>query len=180
MIVRPWTVLASEELLDCRILSVERTRCQSPVDESVHEFFRLRSVDWAMVVPITAAGEIVLVRQYRHGSGALSLEIPSGLVDPGETPIQAAARECLEETGYRADGLQPFCVLRPNPALFTNRLHAFVARGVRKVSEIAQTATEHTEVELVPGQQVGDFLRDGRIDHALDSAVLWRLVHEVL
>lgn len=178
MTVRPWTILSSEQVFECRVFSVEKTQSQSPVDASVHDFFRLRTVDWAQIVPVTENNEVVLIRQYRHGSGELSLEIPAGMIDAGETPIDAAARECLEETGYAANGIQPFCVLRPNPALFVNHLHAFVAFGVQKLAAALQTPTEHTEVELVPADGIADLLLQGVIDHALDASVLWRFVHE--
>ena len=135
-------------------------------------------MDWAQIVPVTDNNEVVLIRQYRHGSGELSLEIPAGLIDEGEAPIDAAARECMEETGYAVDGIQPLCVLRPNPALFLNYLHVFVAFGVQKVAEALQSPTEHTEVELVPVSGIADLLKQGVIDHALDTAVLWRFVHE--
>jgi ADP-ribose pyrophosphatase len=177
MKVRPWRILSSEHLLDCRIFSVERTRSQSPIDASIHEFYRLRCVDWAQIVPVTADDEIVMVRQYRHGSDELSLEIPAGLIDPGETPEEAAKRECLEETGYAANGLDSLGILRPNPALFVNRLHAFVAYGVQRSGSIANTATEQTEVELVPIDRLAELMLNGKIDHALDTAVLWRFLH---
>jgi 8-oxo-dGTP pyrophosphatase MutT (NUDIX family) len=180
MKVKPWTVLSSERLLDCPVFSVERTQSRSPVDASIHEFYRLQCPDWAQIIPVTEQNEVVMVRQFRHGSSELSLEIPAGMVDPGEAPIAAAARECLEETGYQCSALQPFGVLRPNPALFANYLHAFVAFGVTRVADIAQSATEHTEVELVPAQRISELLLQGVVDHALDTALLWRFVHEFL
>lgn len=178
MRVEPWTVLSSEQLLDCRIFRIERTLARSPVDQSVHDFFRIRSVDFAHIVPVTENDEVVMVRQYRHGSGEMSLEVPAGLIEPGEDPSQAAARECLEETGYVAARLQSLGMLRPNPAVFTNNLHTFVAYGVRRVAAIAQTDTEHTAVELVPIDALARMLIEGVIDNALDVAVLWRFLHQ--
>jgi 8-oxo-dGTP pyrophosphatase MutT (NUDIX family) len=178
MPVRPWRVLSIEQLLDCRVFTVERLKSSSPLDASVHDFFRIRSVDWAQIVPVTDADEIVMVRQYRHGSGELSLEIPAGLIDAGEAPAAAAARECLEETGYAVSGLRSLGVLRPNPALFVNRLHTFAAFGAQPAAKIMQTDTEQTEVELVPVADVADLLIRGIVDHALDTAVLWRFLHE--
>ena len=175
---RPWRELRSRTLLDCRIFIVESTAMASPVDDSVHEFFRLRAPDWAHIVPVTAQGEIVMIRQFRQGSQEISLEIPAGLIEPGEAPEAAARRECLEETGYRATVLSSLGRLRPNPALFTNRLHSFYALGVERVTEIKQTATEYTEVELVELERLPDLLRSGAIDHALDTALLWRFLHE--
>ena len=178
MRVEPWIIEDTEHLLDCRVFEVLRTRARSPVDQSVHDFFRIASPDWAQIVPVTGDDEVVLVRQYRHGSDELSLEVPAGMIDAGEDPATAAARECLEETGYRVRNVRLLGVMRPNPALFTNRLHAFVADGAERVAEIAQTATEQTEVELVPVDAIAAMLCDGRIDHALDVALLWRFLHE--
>jgi 8-oxo-dGTP pyrophosphatase MutT (NUDIX family) len=177
MSVRPWKLLRSEQLQDCRVFQVERVVCESPTDASVHEFFRICSVDWAKVVPVTASGEVVMVRQYRHASGELSLEVPAGLIDPGEAPSETAARECLEETGYEVTDLRSLGVLRPNPALFANRMHTFVAFGARRTSAIAQTQTEQTEVELVPIGDLATLLTSGIVDHALDVATLWRFLH---
>ncbi|HET7607263.1 MAG TPA: NUDIX hydrolase, partial [Gammaproteobacteria bacterium] len=97
-----WREISRETIADCRIFTVERSIAESPVDGAPRPFHRIRSVDWAQIVPITRRNEAVLVRQYRHGSQSITLEIPGGLVDPGEDPATAALRECLEETGYRA------------------------------------------------------------------------------
>lgn len=151
---------------------------ESPFDASVHEFFRLRAPDWAHLVPVTPTEQVVMIRQFRQGTQALSLEIPAGLIEPGETPETAARRECLEETGYRATELHCLGVLRPNPAFMTNRLYSFFALGVEPAGVIAQTATEFTEVELVPVDRLPELLTSGTIDHALDTALLWRFLHE--
>ena len=121
--------------------------------------------------------EVVFVRQYRHGSDALSLEIPGGMVDPGEAPVVSAARECLEESGFRASHLTSLGILNPNPAVFNNRLHTFVAENVVVDGDIQNTATEQTEVVLVPVVELTNYLLDGRIDHALVAATLWRYLY---
>lgn len=176
--VKLWRELSREKLLDCRVFEVERSRAVSPEDGSEHEFFRIRNGDWVQIIPITAANEIVMVRQYRHGSSSIVLEIPGGLVDPGETPAAAAVRECLEETGYLADAVHPFGSINPNPAYHTHRLHAFVARGVRRVGEAQITSTEQTEVVLVPLAELESLLRGDEIDHALVAHTLWRFLCE--
>jgi 8-oxo-dGTP pyrophosphatase MutT (NUDIX family) len=125
------------------------------------------------VVPVTTAGEIVMVRQYRHGLRDLTLEIPGGMIDAGETPEQAAARELLEETGYRAARLEPLGNVNPNPALFGNRLFAFTAHGCERIGPVANESTEETVVELVSQPDLRRLLREGRIDHALVLAALF-------
>ena len=174
--VSAWPETGTERLLDCRVFEVERSHARSPVDDSPHEFYRLHAPDWAQIVPVTPADEIVLVRQYRHGARDTVLEIPAGQVDPGETPAEAAVRECREETGYVAREPRLLLDINPNPALFANRLHAFCAFDVERIGEIQNTVTEQTEVELVPRRDLPRLLRAGRIDHALVALTLWRFL----
>jgi 8-oxo-dGTP pyrophosphatase MutT (NUDIX family) len=174
-----WTVDKTEFLQDCRVFSVSRTRSRSPHTGQPHSFFRIDSSDWANVVPITPEGGVVMVRQYRHGAGRVTLETPGGLVDSGETPADAAAREMLEETGYRASEIAPLGGVNPNPAIFGNRLHAFVARDSVRVAQIQSGETEETVVEVVTREQLRRFVRDGTVDHALVVAALYLLdLHE--
>jgi 8-oxo-dGTP pyrophosphatase MutT (NUDIX family) len=172
---RRWEVLASERLHDCSVFRVSRLLSRSPRDGGSHAFFRIDAAEWVNVVPITAAGDLVLIRQYRHGAGEVTLEIPGGMVDPGETPSAAAARELLEETGYGAAELSAIGQSNPNPALFGNRLHSFVARGCEPVAEVSNEGNEETVVELVPRAAIPRLVREGSIDHALVLAGLYYL-----
>ena len=176
---RRWTPLATELLQECAVFTVSRTRTRSPKDGSEHDFYRIDATDWVNVIPVTPEGEVVMIRQYRHGTRDLTLEIPGGMVDPGESPGAAAAREMLEETGYRAEELVPIGVTSPNPAIFGNRVHSFLATGARRVAEIRNEGTEETVVELVPEAELADVLRSGGVDHALVlAAFLFRKLHE--
>ena len=176
MTIEVWEKTAVREMADCRIVKVLENTCQSPFTGKDHTFYVIDSVDWVNLVPITADDELVCIRHYRHGTEEITLEIPGGMLDPGEEPVVAAARECLEETGFKADNLESLGAITPNPALFPNRLHAFVARDVVPVGEIQNTASEQTEVKLVPMVEVPDLLIRGEIDHALVAATLWRLL----
>lgn len=172
--LQAWRELKRETVADCRVFEVERSVAVSPVDGEPRTFHRIQSVDWAQIVPVTADGNVVLVRQYRHGDQRISIEIPGGMIDAGEDPATAALRECLEETGYRARAALPLGVVAPNPALFANRLHAFYAVDVEPEQAVQNTGSEVTEVVLVPVADLQDMLLAGEIDHALVAATLWR------
>jgi ADP-ribose pyrophosphatase len=170
---RPWTTLENEPIQDCRVFSVRRIRARSPRTGDAHDFFAIDSCDWVNIVAITPDEQVVMVRQYRHGAGQLTLETPGGLVDPGEAPAAAAARELLEETGYAAAEIVSLGAMNPNPALFSNRLHGFLARGAQRVREVRNESTEETHVELVPLAALREEVRAGRVNHALVIAVAY-------
>ena len=169
-----WRELSCETVADARIFTVERSMAESPIDGEPRPFHRIRSVDWAQLLPITVNNEAVMVRQYRHGPQRITLEMPGGLIDAGEDPATAALRECLEETGYRAHSAQPLGVVNPNPALFTHRLHCFYATEVEPERAIQNTGTEVTEVVLVSVADLEGLLLAGEIEHALVAGALWR------
>lgn len=147
---------------------------RSPTSGEEHDFYCIESAEWVNVVPVTTDGQVVMVRQFRHGSQTLTLEIPGGMIDAGETPAEAALRELLEETGYTAERAIPAGAVNPNPALFGNRVHTFVAPGVEKVAEIRNEGAEETWVELVPVSEIPRLVRAGEIDHALVLAGLYQ------
>ena len=168
-----WRVLDEEHLQHCKVFDVHRATMESPQTGDSHPFFRIESPEWVNIVALTQDEHLVLVRQFRHGSRVVTLEIPGGLVDPGEDPATAAARELLEETGYRVGRLESLGSINPNPALFGNRVHMQVALDCEQIAEIKNDSTEHTTVELLPLTRLRDVVREIGIDHALAVAALY-------
>ena len=132
----------------------------------IHPFYVLEAAPWTNVVAVTEDGQVVLVSQFRHGVEEVSLEIPGGIVDPGETPEEAAGRELMEETGY-AGRLRPLGAVSSNPAILDNRTHLFVAEDARRVAEPQPEPDEDFEMSLVPVGEIAGLLSSGRIHHSL-------------
>jgi ADP-ribose pyrophosphatase len=109
--------------------------------------YMIQGLDFVVIVAVTPEGRMLLVRQYRAAVANVTLELPAGHLDPGETPEQAARRELLEETGYEADTFRLLGALSPSVARFTNRMWCFLASGARPA--VGAQAQREAGVELV-------------------------------
>jgi 8-oxo-dGTP pyrophosphatase MutT (NUDIX family) len=168
MSLRPWPEVSRERLARFKIFDVVVARRTSPRTGVEHGFFLVETWDWVNVIALTEADELVLVRQYRHGPRAFTLEIPGGCIDPGEEPRHTAVRELREETGYATEAAPIHLgTVNPNPALFTNRCHTFLLTGCRKVGDLQPDPGEDLEVVTLPLAEVERRVAAGEIDHAL-------------
>lgn len=138
--------------------------------EGEEPYYSLRLPDYAAVVALTGEGKVLVVRQYRPAVERDTLELPSGLIDPGETPAEAARRELLEETGYEAADVEDLGPMLPDCGRLGNRIFTCVAKGLRRVPDRAPEEGIHV-LEWTPEELVSA-TRDGRFDHALHVANL--------
>ena len=132
---RSWTLLSSRPIADYPVLRLREDHYRFEPSGLEGNFVVCESRDWALVIPITSDGQIVLVRQYRHGVRQVVLEVPGGVLDAGETPAESAARELREETGFAATSIRLIGKMLPNPAINSAEVHVLVAEGCRKVGE---------------------------------------------
>ena len=163
-----WEIVGDELLQACRVWDLRARRYRHPKTAKEGEFYYLDSRDWAIVVARTVEGELVMIRQFRWGSDELSWELPGGIVDPGEDPVEAGLRELREETGYIAETGKLIGRCRPNPAILNNFCQIIFADGCR-LSDTGTEWDEHEEIEVraMPESVVMDWARDCKIGHAL-------------
>jgi len=174
--MRRWRVDGTEELFRHPWLRLERQALVA-ADER-REALVIDAPDWVNVVPMLADGRVVLVRQWRYGIAAPTLEIPGGLVDAGEDHAAAAARELGEETGYRAKSWRRLGLLHPNPAILSNRISTWLATDLEPPADpVGPHGVEGEEiaVETAPLADVPRLIREGRITHSLVVAAFYLL-----
>lgn len=165
--VRRWDTLNSERVYSTPIFDLHRHQRSHP-RRGRHDFYVLEAPPWVNIIPLTAAGEVVMVRQFRHGVGDFTLEIPGGMVDPeDESPLSAARREMREESGYDSERIVELGRVHPNPAIQPNFCYSFLARDVRRVARPHLDGSEETEVVTVPLDDVKRLIASGEISHAL-------------
>lgn len=175
LVNRKWKVLESEQLLNRGTwMNLRVERVQLPSGSVVPEWFVLEFPDWINVIAITADGRFVMEDQYRHALGQTGFELVAGVVDPGETPLEAAQRELLEETGFGGGKWVHFMTVSPNPTNHTNLCHTFLATDVVQVGEQATEATEDINVDIFTREEVLQLLADGQFVQALHAAPLWK------
>ena len=175
--LRPWRRTKAERAGSYRVFDVDRIAMVDAEGGPRGDAFVLSCRDWCNVIALTEEDQLVLVWQYRFGTSTLSLEIPGGVIDEGESPEHAALRELREETGFEARSIEPFLTLEANPAIQNNRCHTFLARGARLAGQTGFDPQEELETVLLPAARLGELLDGGHVRHALIAGPLeafWR------
>ena len=172
---RKWRVLKSTPLLNLGPwLNVRQEVVELPNGTQIPAWFVMDFPNWVNVIAITKDGDFVMIDQYRHALGETHYELVAGVVDEGETPLQAAIRELSEETGYEGGEWQAFMQLSPNPTNHTNMSYTFLTTGVEKLREPHQEPSEDIHVHILTLDEVKQLLTSGEIIQALHAAPLWK------
>ena len=165
-----WRTTAKKTVAESPFLRIEEHRREEEESGRHGYFFILHAPDWVNIIPITEQGEVVMIEQFRHGSEQIELELPSGIVDPDETPAEAALRELLEETGYEMSDRSEFKKIgevTPNPAFQRNTSYSYVVTNVRPTGTTAFDENEDIRIRLVPRHEIEKLIQHGEIRHSL-------------
>ena len=173
-----WKVLKSEYLFRRPWLTVRKDCVELPDGRQNPEFYVLEYPDWVNVIALTDDGKFIFERQYRHGLGKTCYEIPAGVIEPGESPMEAAKRELMEETGYGDGEWSEFMTISANPSTTDNLSHCFLAKGVKKTGSQHLDSTEDLEVVLLNEADVRDLLINDQLKQALMAAPLWKYFYQ--
>ena len=175
--IKEWKVLESEYLVRRPWLTARRDRLELPDGRIIPEYYVLEYPDWVNVIAITKDGQFVMERQYRHAARKISLELPCGVMEEGETPLEAAQRELLEETGFGGGQWKKLMELSPNPSAMSNMTHCFLAIGVEKIAEQHLDETEELSVLFMTKEEVKRMLKENQICQALMVAPLYKYIY---
>lgn len=173
---RPWPLEGSRPGADYGLFRVRHDLRRNPRNGNTLSALVLETTDWVNVVALTPAREVVLVRQFRFGTGRATLEIPGGVLARGEDPLHGAQRELREETGHVAKRWTALGPVEPNPAFHDNLCHQFLAEDAERVGDLELDPGEDIVVELLPLEEVRRRVESGEIRHSLVLTALARVM----
>lgn len=174
--IDPWSVISESKEYDTPIFDLlkRNMRLEVPGDHASGTFYVLDAPAWINVIALTGKQEVILVEQYRYGIEDATLEIPGGMVDPGEQPHEAVRRELLEETGYRSEKWTSLGKVSANPAIMTNFTHLYLAEDCEFTGGENPDEHERIHVHRLPTEDFLNYVSDGTIHHSIVLAAVAR------
>lgn len=174
MKIEKWKTLESKYLYRRPWLTVRCDKVELPNGVINPEHYVLEYPDWVNVLAITQDGKFLMIEQYRHGLDDVFIELPAGVIDEGESHLDAAKRELLEETGYAGGSWELFTVISQNPSISNNYTYCYLAKDVEPAGKQQLDYSEDIAVRLLAIEEVKNLLMTDRIKQALMATSLWK------
>ena len=165
-----WKITGREKLLGTSVFDVYDQK-EVSADGFEGSYTSVEAPDWVQVIAV-ADGCFVTVRQWRHSAQRITKEFPGGVVDGGESPAEAAARELYEETGFKAGRMVHLGSCSPNPALFSNTFHVYLAEELTATGRQELDDDEVLTYQLTPVEEYFREFGSGELKHALTGTSL--------
>jgi 8-oxo-dGTP pyrophosphatase MutT (NUDIX family) len=162
-----WELGPATTVFTSRVVDIETMAAKCQRTGKTDDFYKFNYPDWVNIIALTTTGKMVLVKQYRFGSGCQEMEIPGGAIHAGEDPVAAGCRELLEETGYSGKNAKVIGKVCPNPALQDNLCYTILVENVECVAAQMQDELEDIEVVLMEIDEVFGLISREKISHGL-------------
>ena len=174
MSIKPWICNGSRTIIKDRWIDLHADDCALPDGTKISPFYVNDVPDFVVVVAVTVDGDFIFVRQYRHGTRQILLELPAGCMEPTDSdPGAGAARELFEETGYAGSEPVFLCKVAPNAACISNFAHCYLIRNCKKVSSQHLDATEDLEIVVMSAEETKKLMAEGRLVQAVHVAAMY-------
>lgn len=170
--MKNWEILNSKSVLKTRWFEIWKDRCRTPEGVDIPEYYTWKKKDCVIIFPVTTNGLVVLIKQYRHGVNEICMDFPGGTIEKGQSVLEAASEELLEETGYMAKQMQAVGTYLMDSSYSNQKTHFIVATDCRKVAKHCHTQ-EVTEVFTVPLGDLGEIVSK-KIDCLLCSLLAYK------
>ena len=162
-----WDIFSDRVILETPVMTIKAGPVCCRRSGKQKDFYLLDFPDWVNVIALTPERDVVLIRQFRYGSNRMEIEIPGGMVNAQEPPIEAGCRELLEETGYAGCNARIIGRVCPNPALQRNYCYTVLVEKAVKVTEPSMDDMEDIESFLLAEKEISSRIAAGDIDHGL-------------
>lgn len=168
-----WKLISSKYVYKDNWCVVRADKCELPDKKIVEPYYVFEFPNWANVVVVTEDEKILLVKQYRHALGAVTIELPGGIIEKNETPEQAVIRETREETGYEIKEIEFLYDVSPNPATNSNRAYFFLAKNAKPTTTTTFDFSEDLDILTLSKNEIKKLLIEHQMDHGVQLAALY-------
>lgn len=166
-----WKLLNRKEIYKSKFIEVFDDTVELP-DKTIFDHYSVVKKPDVVVVVATANNKIIMIDEYKYAANAIMRVLPAGHLKTNESPIEAAKRELLEETGYSGDEFKYLGILREYPSKDLHKVHVILAKNVRKTSDKNLDIGESNKIVMVTVESIKREIRRCRIQSSGTIAAL--------